>query len=254
MNVIQKGQFYRVPCFNEKDSKILSDRVLNLRDHFTERNKITDEVVVDSDSLGKPTPFYTLGTSTYLDLKGAHGDAAASTNKILLENFSDMYELLIPCLSEALNEKVMFLPNLNIPGFHIFDARNLPKPGVSRGGSIHRDYPDYSAEFDFNYIRSISFTVILRAPAKGAGLNYWDDKGLSEEITYFQTFCKMPKEMYDRVKIKFNYFEYKVGELVIHDGGTLHQVANMVDTEDGEYRISIQGHGVLTEEGYVIYF
>ena len=254
MNMINKGMIYSIPCFSEEDSAILAERVLSLREYFTERNKITDEVRVNGEEKDKPTTFYTLGTSTYLDMKKAHGANALFTNNLLLENFSQMYGILIPCLSEALNEKVMLINTLNIPGFHIFDSECLPKAGVSGGGSIHRDYPDYSAEFDFNYIRPFSFTVLLKAPVKGAGLNYWDDPELSEEITYFQTFCTMPDEMYDRVKLKVKYFEYKVGELVIHDGSTLHQVANMVETTDNEHRISIQGHGVLTQEGYVIYF
>jgi len=254
MNMITKGIFHRIPCFNKDASETLANRVLDLREHFIERNKLTDNIRVNGKELDNPTTFYTLGTSTYLDMNEAHGEAASFTNELLLDNFYDMYETLIPCLSEALNEKVKFMPNLNIPGFHIFDTNNLPTPGVNGGGSIHRDYPDYSAEFDFNYIRPISFTALLKSPAKGAGFNYWDDKKLDSEIEYFQTFCGMPDDMYDRVELMSKYFEYNVGEIVIHDGSTLHQVANMVKTTEGENRISLQGHGVLTNEGYIIYF
>lgn len=252
--MIKRGKFLRVPCFTEGASQVLAERVLSLQEHYTERNKITDEIRVNGKDLDEPTTFYTLGTSTYLDMKDAHGEHAEATNKLLLENFSDMYEILLPCLSRALNEKVLFRPGLNIPGFHIFDAKDLPKQGVSGGGSVHRDYPDYSSEFTFKYIRPFSFTVLLQAPSKGAGLNYWDDEALDEEITYFQTFCGMTEDMRERVELKSKYLEYNVGELVIHDGKTLHQVANMVKVEEDEQRITIQGHGVLTDDGYVVYF
>jgi len=254
MKQINKGVFYRVPCFNEEGSKELAQRVLSFKEHFTERNKITDEIRVNGKDIDEPTKFYTLGTSTYLDMENAHGKNAEFTNNLLLENFGDMYQVLVPCLEGALNEKIMLMPGFNIPGFHIFNTDELPSPGVENGGSVHRDYPDYSAEFDFKYIRPISFTLMLQAPANGAGMNYWDDERLSEEITYFQTFCGMDEDMFERVKLKAKYFEYNIGELVIHDGQTLHQVANMVNVEKGEHRVSIQGHCVLTNEGYVIYF
>ena len=119
---------------------------------------------------------------------------------------------------------------------------------------MHRDYPDHSAEFKFKYIRPISFTMMIETPKLGAGMNYWDNEELAEDIRYFQAFWSMDKELRRRVELHQKYFEYKLGELVIHDGQTLHQVANMVPVELDEHRISLQGHGVLTDKGYMLYF
>jgi hypothetical protein len=84
-------------------------------------------------------------------------------------------------------------------------------------------------------------------------MNYWDDEVVSKTITS-NMFSSVGKPMQERLIGTVKTFDYKVGELVIHDGQTIHQIANMVDATPKDRRISLQGHGVLTDKGYIVYF
>jgi len=42
--------------------------------------------------------------------------------------------------------------------------------------------------------------------------------------------------------------------LELHDGKFLHQIANMVPTTKDDWRITLQGHGVLVDDKMRIYF
>ena len=142
----------------------------------------------------------------------------------------------------------IFAVNVKFDG----ELNNLPI-GVPYGGSIHKDNPHISSMFSFPHTTPISFTIMLETPKNGAGLNYWDDDVINN-TTLSNQFDSMSTELQERLIKTVKTFKYKIGELVIFDGQTIHQIANMVATDENDRRISIQGHGVLTDDGYVVYF
>ena len=95
---------------------------------------------------------------------------------------------------------------------------------------------------------------MLETPKNGAGLNYWDDDVVNNTTLSSNRFDNMSTELQKRLIKTVKTFKYKIGELVIFDGQTTHQIANMVATDKNDRRISIQGHGVLTDDGYIVYF
>lgn len=237
----QDGKFTRVPCFSMEEASSIVDVVDSLRDHFTER-KVNPEV-----------SFWTLGTSSYLDYSKAHGVTAESVNALMADNFGVFYVKLFGTLARHFGVPVFSPPHTNYPGFHIFEGIDKLPRGVPFGGTIHRDYPHISSNFDFEFTNPMSFTVMLETPKNGASLNYWDDPYIADNITS-NTFESVSPEMQQHLISKVKSLDYKVGEIVTHDGTTIHQIANMVDASNTDRRISLQGHGVLTKDGYVVYF
>ena len=47
---------------------------------------------------------------------------------------------------------------------------------------------------------------------------------------------------------------YKVGEMVVHSGGRPHQLAKLDYSDENEWRITLQGHGILSDGFLDIYF
>ncbi len=246
---MSKETFKRLECFTEGQCKEIVERLLEMKEHFTPRSHYPDNTRVMEQDID----FWTMGTSTYLDLESAHGIAAHKTSQLMIDAFAEFYKMIIATLSAELNEPLFFNENYNIPGFHIFLGNdNIPR-GIEYGGSIHRDYPHETSKFPFNFIRPITFTIMLEMPLNGASLNYWTDPDISNAIRSSK-FENLDSDLQVSVKDKCKSLEYKIGELILHDGTTLHQVANMVETTKEDRRISIQGHGVLTNEGYLLYF
>jgi len=228
--------FDSVPCFSKKDAEDIVAVVDMLESYYTKRG----------------ANFFTLGTSSYLDFANAHGRQALMTNELISKHLGKFYLKMFKALSDHFDVPVFSPPEVNVPGFHIFTGlENSPK-GLEYG-SIHRDANHISSEFPFAYTDIISFTIMLEEPEKGSSMNYWDDEVVSKTIMS-NRFRSIGKFMRERLIRTVKTFDYKIGELVIHDGQTIHQIANMVDTTPKDRRISLQGHGVLTDKGYIVYF
>ena len=69
----------RLDCFSTAESEDIVRTLNTLQEHFTKRFVSTDIY------------FWTLGTSSYLDLAEAHGDNAQKTNDIIISNFDKFY-------------------------------------------------------------------------------------------------------------------------------------------------------------------
>ena len=234
----------RLECFSVAESEDMVRVLDTLREHFTKRSPIPE--------IG----FWTLGTSSYLDLTAAHGDAAQKTNDIIASSFDEFYLKIFEVLQDYLGEPVISPSSVNVPGFHIFEKLNSLPIGVPYGGNIHRDTAHMSLPFPD--VDPISFTIMLEAPKNGAGLNYWEDDIITNIISStpiaIGNFGSVDVELQERLIETVKTFKYNIGELLLFDGQTVHQIANMVATDENDRRISIQGHGVLTDDGYVVYF
>ena len=69
-----------------------------------------------------------------------------------------------------------------------------------------------------------SFTVALELPKCGGGMDFGDD-----------------------------YIDYKVGELVLHDGLTNHRISSYKAYQPDEYRKTLQGH-IISDGSALIMF
>jgi len=188
-------------------------------------HKITDAVfelsnhwISRSDDFG----FYTLGRNAYLDGKTeAYHTESKTLNPILLCKFGSLYKKVIKHLSKQFDEPVILSENLALPSFHIFASSIML---LSHAGNWHEDYPHLT--LGLGDIDPYTFTIPILMPTGGGGMDYIED-GV----------CK--------------YLEYKEGEMIGHDGKTLHRIASLKSCVPREYRVTFQGHlirieGVLT--------
>jgi hypothetical protein len=107
-------------------------------------------------------------------------------------------------------------------------------------------------EDDPQLSRSISFTLPLKLPRAGGGLTVWDleyeefldarRRGYVETIAEIQRFKKS------------EHVPYRIGEMVVHSGHRLHQIAPVESVDDDDERMTLQGHGVPCASGWVLYW
>jgi hypothetical protein len=249
MNIIELDLLDKRECVE------IVNKVLSLESTWTDRTYYYDGTKV---SLSSPN-FFTLGSAAYLDGPDAHTN---NTNELIDCHFSDILEKLRSAIETTLNIKVFLDPKYSYPGFHIFKGRDNLQYGTAFGGALHKDFPHITSKFPFKFDinKPVSFTLALEMPKNGGGLNYWKE---TNQMTQFLQLQKgeytsslyecLPKVARVWVDEHREYEEYKEGTLYIHDGQTLHQLANEVASTSEDYRITLQGHGVYREEGLMIY-
>lgn len=156
-----------------------------------------------------------------------------STKPFMMEEFSWLYAKLFETLGERYSRPIRFSPNLNYPGFHIFngplytggymDDGNLDERERSsdsldahqaRKNVYHRDI--YKIE-ELRGIEIDSYVVPIVLPSTPTGLKWQDDQGVDRHL------------------------DYTVGMLGHWGGMTQHAIGNVVCL-DGESRITFQIH------------
>ena len=167
--------------------------------------------------------FFTLGAAAYLDGPEEYPQLAKTGNQILSTRFNLLYKRLTGVLEEHFQKPVL-MGSEALPGFHIFGY----SPG--KEASVHVDTPhERVLRFkELQYSTTFSFTVPLELPHSGGGLHIWDTDGIPQ------------------------YHEYQLGRLYMHSGKELHQIANTV--QEGELRITLQGHGIHTGTNVQVFF
>lgn len=198
--------------------------------------------------------FYTLGAASYLDAASqdngnlSYYGKAKLFNPILREQFAWLYDRLSHTLAKELGQPVCYRSTLALPGFHIFP---VPKNSYRGGGGMHLDLQykslnwEPSAEIDFD--NPISFTLPIALPEFGGGLNISDLRpsdlnGLSfEERT----------QVLDKSK---KHYPYKLGYMTIHRGLFYHGIAAKQNNSGETDRITLQGHGLLCQDTWHLYW
>ena len=186
----------------------IADKVFRLQHHWISRS---DEF-----------PFYTLGRCSYLDGRTpAYHEEIKTLNPILLKEFDSLYGIIIDHLSNQFGEPIAISDRLAIPSFHIFMSSPFL---LNHAGLWHQDYPHLT--LDLGSVDPYAFTVAIKLPSGGGGLDYIEDG-------------------------KQKHIAYEEKEFIGHDGTMLHRIAGLKTYVNGEYRITLQGHlirlnGVLT--------
>ena len=153
----------------------------------------------------------------YVDLK--------KNNKLLYSHFSELYCLVIDALSNFVNKEVSLTKTLALPGFHIF--KSAPQ-FLLKGGDWHKDLTHKTLNLKGD--SPCSFTLPIKIPTGGAGIDY-----IGGDLT--------PK-----------FLDYKVGNLVLHNGLIPHRISKLKKYCKNEYRITMQGHLITINNKTEAYF
>ena len=223
--------------FGGKLQHSLSDIITFSKD---EAASITKRVIENKDSWINHEYFWTLGASAYIDTAEEYAVNTPIGNKIILQLFSSELNHAMESISKKLLNKIkyIFLPRAAIPGFHIINERSNGK-----SGRFHVDISYQNVLWSSPFIWPFSFTTLLSTPEVGSGMWYWDD--------YI-------KELYNKESPEEGreLLTYEVGHTYLHSGRVPHALANTGDIKNGEFRVTLQGHGAyLPEEKCIaVYF
>jgi hypothetical protein len=228
----------RLALLDAPECALISETVLGMRKFWTQRH---------------PTaPSYTLGAASYLDLSKPFSEylrGAIRGNNLLRRRFIWLYERLADTLQTTFGAKATYTARYALPGFHIFEGGKELRDLSAR---IHFDLQDMDLDWDDGGARPagarFSFTLPITVPKAGAGLYVWN-------ISYEESQAVDEEGLRTLAETRTReYIDYHAGELVIHSGDQLHQIAEDRMPESGEVRLTLQGHGRLTGGSWILYW
>jgi len=209
-------------------------------------------------------PFYCLGVASYIDCirpgeSHLYFDNAKITNKILRDNFSDLYKRIEEVINEKFSCKVKYIDDFALPGFQIYLADWFFEDFM---GPKHCDFHHYLLDWNrygvnFNPADNLSFTASIKLPKSGGGLYMWDatydyETERLKELSYEEHRSQMYNiELPDEER---TYFKYETGKIFFHSGNRYHQVAETKEMENDDERLTLQGHAVKDKDTYYIFW
>ncbi|PAX52575.1 ATP-grasp domain-containing protein [Brunnivagina elsteri] len=245
----------RVNLYAESSNEVLSEQILTPQqcdDIYSTIHSLKNLWIKRGES---PKYFSTLGTASYLDfLKLANfaGDYEArfkEYNPILQEKFGWLYELIREYLERTLLNPVVYKEDAAMPGFHIWQDDNLiTKPNAT----THFDLQYRNLKWDkekIDAVNTISFTLPIKLPQSGGGLNVWDFHYLDAYKQAIAGDVEISKRFRNQT-----FHPYTVGEIVVHSGHTLHQIAPTTFIYPGDERITLQCHGLYCDGQWLLYW
>ncbi|MBI4821665.1 MAG: hypothetical protein HY791_35720 [Deltaproteobacteria bacterium] len=204
----------------------------------------------ERDSVGGK-PFFTVGAASYLDalsFASYYYGKARTTNASLRRYFSWLYSKLLDALRVELEAPVELENGMALPGFHVFLGGSAYE---SKTSSVHADLQYRLVEFRDRQIdesKTLSFTLLVRAPASGAGLILWNAEFEPEdELISGRRSARLEK-------VNATRHEYAVGRLFLHSGMQYHAIAPIDSPQDSDERITLQGHAVFADGRWFVYW
>ncbi len=197
-------------------------------------------------------PFYTLGAASYIDAVQEQQDyytKVQSYNPILRERLGWLYKRLANTLAQFLLAPTSYQHSLALPGFHIFlSCKFFEQPIASIHCDLQYELVNWESKDKTDFTQPISFTLAISLPKFGAGLNIWD-------LTH-QEVIGIPESDFKQLINSRNksFCPYKVGQLVIHSGHTVHQIAPAKNIQPNDERITLQGHGLFSQGSWQLYW
>jgi hypothetical protein len=209
-----------------------------------------------------PAFFFTLGVASYQDLAGPgpgvapqdYYQQAPMYNAIILNHLSWLLERVRNILECWLGAPAHFNQRLAVPGFHIFEGPAIPRADVA---SIHCDLQYQLISWNDgapppDLADPISFTLPIRLPQGGSGLNGWDLA--YEEIPALlreHRAARLGEVIHHRTK---TFHPYSLGVMVVHSGHQVHQIGPSAHVQPEDQRITLQGHGLRRGSEWVLYW
>jgi len=200
------------------------------------------------------TEFYTFGAASYLDDGSTYETRAAESNPVLLTRFAPLFKELLDRIAGRFGAPAVLAEGKAVPGFHVWGV-----PGIPTG-------PHASLHFDLQYEKllwpdapptdassSMSFTLPLRLPLRGAGLSVWNVT--YERVQAFYARTRFQGTIEDLLPLFEERVEpYARGELLVHSGHQLHRIAPVSEVLPDDLRITLQGHGRLIGGAWHLYW
>ncbi|MEU6671985.1 hypothetical protein [Streptomyces sp. NPDC046727] len=232
-----------LPLLSAEDTEDVRGRVHALREHWISRG-------------GEPPAFLTLGTPSYLDVAerpetGHYERHGVAARPLLLEHFQDLYDLIGKALTDHLDAPVRYPDHLALPGFHIWlEAAIFTRPQAPVHFDLQYQAFDWPPGTDTDQL--LSFTLPLRVPAAGGGLNLWEATYQDFRRSLARGWVESAADL-QRFHTK-RYVPYTPGRLYVHSGHVLHQVAPSGSVQPGDERLTLQGHGVRCADHWLLYW
>ena len=233
---------HRLPLLSAQEAAFWTSEVLQERQAWTRRGSGC---------------FFSLGAAAYMDVLSPDQYAqylrkARTSNRVLAGRFRPLLVAVAKCLKQVLcPTPVGFGEPWGLPGFHIWETSAIPsKNGASRHYDLQFRSLDHSHYQEVDTERPWTFTMLLRLPAAGALLHVWDlprgDTRLRPSIDFEARDRRLQTtERYDH--------HYVAGEVLFHDGLLLHQIG-AVPVVPGDLRVALQGHALLCDGVWRLYW
>lgn len=216
--------------------------------------------------------FYTLGAVAHLDIDSEDAKVSKETidffnfnNKILRDNFSYLYDIIINKVSEIFGPSEL-VDDVPFPGFYIFgdvdsdgSEKESPYGDVGVDATIHRDGLFPHLDYKWNELggatESFAITLALELPKSGAGVLIWDqpDIGIYSNGDYAKHYKSLDfstsKHNIHVLKNKISnpvpeVIEYSPGGIFWHHCGIYHAIGYSANTLTTDRRITMQIFGV----------
>lgn len=234
----------QIKMLSVSDCAQIKDKVYSLREDWTGRGM----ALAALEDLG----FYTLGNASYLDISGpdqptSYYAQSAITNRVLLENFPELYTELLSLIETEFGYPAVYHPGFALPGFHIYEADYFFTESFA---PYHFDLHHYLLDWQglgYDKENTLSFTLAIDLPKSGAELHFWPEFKFIEPNLDNPDYKKLRQRMFDvdLSKESKELYQHKIGYVLFHTGMLYHQMAAMPEMDNGEARITLQGHGVL---------
>ena len=227
--------------------------------------KLSHLWVPQGPDFGPDQFFFTVGAVTYIDYgvsSERYEARVAESNNDMRREFGWAYEK-IQSAFESLIGRSVISPDLGPPGFHVFSRRGMmgvpgdPEVRKMMAKSLgapehydiqhlyHKEYFESFSSFDFE--RTLSFTIPVLLPDMSCGLNVHDP---NLEVVFKDSDDYLSQTKPDRF-----FIDYSLGNAFYHFGKIKHQIAaNESNLTPGSSRITIQGHGVMCDGVWQLYF
>jgi hypothetical protein len=221
--------------FTLNDCENISNRVLALRDHWARRSDYG---------------FFSLGRAAYLDApnrNAAYRAQARASNVILREHFSDIYEIITAFFNRLLHERVNTSDEVALPGFHVFEFNGRWSGGAQPASRAHFDLQWMHAFPGIEPRATLSFTIAIAQPTGGAAMEVWPLR--------YNEFEPMIGSVIDYARTHPSQrLAYCTGGVVVHDGHVLHAIGSADRPDPCGLRITLQGHGALLDDKWLLYW
>jgi hypothetical protein len=224
-----------------------------------EATKYADAVVAMRDEwLARNTDSYTLGLATYLDVVGVEDpdaryyDCVEDANAKLMRRFGPLYAALATTLVTYLGQSVRYLESdLALPGFHIFERSSILTEPLDRAHfDVQHKYLRWPGDIDGDAL--ISFTLPVRLPQAGGGLETWD---VTEPFAVAEARAGRRRTLQEWMAASDpKRYPYRIGMLYVQPTMQLHRIAAVDHRADDDMRITLQGHGVRMDGAWILYW
>lgn len=184
--------------------------------------------------------FSYLPLGLYLTNPNEYKKIVVEYNPIMYNLFGLYYEKLRNVLQSNLGILLDFHKNLNFPGFHISNGKNMITPNFHRDRFHISSLLDKKIRLCYNRAKILSVIAIISVPKNGAGLLVRKDPAFQK--------LKRHKLEYD-----FEY-NYEQGMLAIWDGELMHSIKPFYPTDTTDHRITMQCHiAIANNKGYLFW-